>query len=122
MDRKAGARDGCAAPALFACGRSDVDVYGFANGDPVNYGDPYGLWVDCANARACQMWQRVYDRAYAAHRRGDVHGTRVMEMMNAIAESDTRVVLRVDRRGSSGSQWAANALTRTASAAAAAMG
>jgi RHS repeat-associated protein len=39
-----------------------VNVYGFANGDPVSYRDPYGLKIECTTRAACRL-QRQVERA-----------------------------------------------------------
>jgi RHS repeat-associated protein len=35
-----------------------INVYGFANGDPVSYSDPYGLYVTCVTRAACALCNR----------------------------------------------------------------
>ncbi len=45
-----------------------LNVYGFANGDPVSYSDPYGLKVICMNRAACQLWSNLLNTARMASR------------------------------------------------------
>jgi RHS repeat-associated protein len=48
-----------------------LNVYGFANGDPVTYADPYGLKVECASQEACDLWNDLGRRVNAGLRSDD---------------------------------------------------
>jgi RHS repeat-associated protein len=65
-----------------------TNLYGYANGDPVGYSDPYGLKVNCGNARACEMYSRVYEQALEASMSRDVEvrdaGQRLLGVFDAL--------------------------------------
>jgi RHS repeat-associated protein len=64
-----------------------VNVYGFANGDPVTYSDPYGLKVECLNQAGCDAYNELVARVNAGLRSDDKRvragARRLAAVMNA---------------------------------------
>jgi len=80
-----------------------VNAYGFAAGDPVSYGDPYGLRADTVKlngeteelrGEARRIWNELGERARAAVKTGNwnarASGRELLRMMNR-AERSSRV-------------------------------
>lgn len=51
-----------------------LNLYGFANGDPINFSDPFGLKIEC-NGQGCALWNRLV-RLAAEGMRSDDRRTR----------------------------------------------
>jgi RHS repeat-associated protein len=75
-----------------------INLYGFANGDPVTYADPYGLEVVFANNAARFAWRDLLRMARRASRSQDQFtrdaGSLLMNMMNSVDASVA--VIRID--------------------------
>jgi RHS repeat-associated protein len=48
-----------------------VNVYGFADGDPIMYSDPYGLWIDWKTRQARVLWNELARHVNHALRSND---------------------------------------------------
>ncbi len=90
-----------------------LNVYGFANGDPVSYSDPYGLKVECANAWACQIYAQARNAALYASESENAEiaasGRRLMQMFLGLERSEQTVALFA-RKTSPLQRWAAKNL------------
>jgi hypothetical protein len=74
-----------------------VNAYGFADGDPVSYGDPYGLRVEflgeteTLRLQARQIWNELRDRTRTAARSGNwnvrASGRELLQLMNRAERS-----------------------------------
>jgi RHS repeat-associated protein len=48
-----------------------INLYGFANGDPLSYSDPFGLKIECKTQEACDLYNDLVRRANEASRSSD---------------------------------------------------
>jgi RHS repeat-associated protein len=77
-----------------------LNTYGFANGDPVSYSDPYGLKVVFAGdtTAARQVWNELRSRAEEAKQSRNWfirrHGTALVGMMDRAERSDRTYVIQ----------------------------
>jgi RHS repeat-associated protein len=78
-----------------------INLYGFANGDPVTYSDPYGLKVKCNTQEACDLWNDLRRRAINAKNSDDEDvrqaGHRLLNWMGR-AQKDRKVTYTIDAR------------------------
>ena len=78
-----------------------VNSYGFAEGDPVSYSDPYGLKIECRTQAACNLWAAlsyVVNRGLESRNR-DVRkaARRLANLMNE-AQRDKTATYIIDAR------------------------
>jgi RHS repeat-associated protein len=77
-----------------------VNLYGFAEGDPVSYDDPYGLWIEFRTRQAQVLWNELARNVNAALRSKDrgvrSAARRLRNLMNdAYHDTEHRYILDV---------------------------
>jgi hypothetical protein len=90
-----------------------LNLYGFANGDPINFSDPFGLEVRFADDEAEALYQQVRRLAQNASRSRDRNvaraGRGLLEGLDAMESSDKVVVI-----GTQDANWAQKAIGQDA--------
>jgi RHS repeat-associated protein len=80
-----------------------LNLYGFANGDPVTYSDPYGLKVVCMNRAACALWDNLLNSALRAARSSDAEvaaaGRHLWGVMYRLQQDDQTLAITVEKTG-----------------------
>ena len=79
-----------------------MNLYGFAGGDPVNFADPFGLKVECANAQSGAVWNQLVTMARNAMGSADggvaAAGRSLNGMLRGIWDSESTMRIDVGHR------------------------
>ncbi len=86
-----------------------VNTYGFANGDPVNFADPFGLRVGFENDEARQEYyrlrQQAFDAQFSEDRRVAGSGRKLLGTLSALEGDDELVTVSVRSLGAEQSHF-----------------
>jgi hypothetical protein len=77
-----------------------LNLYGFANGDPVNFNDPFGLKVEFVGDEARALYGRLRQAANNAANSRSRHvaaaGRHLLGMLDALEETEEVVTIQID--------------------------